>query len=133
MKLIEKILSEENLNEAMKRVEANKGASGVDKMQVSELESYFKEHKEEIKTSIMEMKYKPQPVRRVYIPKPNGKKRPLGIPTVADRVIQQAVAQVLSQIYDSSFSENSYGFRQNRSAHDAIDKVLEYLKDRKTV
>ena len=129
MKLIEKILSEENLNEAMKRVEANKGASGVDKMQVSELESYFKEHKEEIKTSIMEMKYKPQPVRRVYIPKPNGKKRPLGIPTVADRVIQQAVAQVLSQIYDSSFSENSYGFRQNRSAHDAIDKVLEYLNE----
>ena len=129
MKLIEKIVSEENLNEAMKRVEANKGASGVDKMQVSELESYFKEHKEEIKTSIMEMKYKPQPVRRVYIPKPNGKKRPLGIPTVADRVIQQAVAQVLSQIYDSSFSENSYGFRQNRSAHDAIDKVLEYLNE----
>ena len=129
MKLIEKIVSEENLNEAMKRVEANKGASGVDKMQVSELESYFKEHKEEIKTSIMEMKYKPQPVRRVYIPKPNGKKRPLGIPTVADRVIQQAVAQVLSQIYDSSFSENSYGFRPNRSAHDAIDKVLEYLNE----
>ena len=129
MKLIEKIVSEENLNEAMKRVEANKGASGVDKMQVSELESYFKEHKEEIKTSIMEMKYKPQPVRRVYIPKPNGKKRPLGIPTVADRVIQQAIAQVLSQIYDASFSENSYGFRPNRSAHDAIDKVLEYLNE----
>lgn len=129
MKLIEKILSEENLNEAMKRVEANKGASGVDKMPVSELESYFKEHKEEIKTSIMEMKYKPQPVRRVYIPKPNGKKRPLGIPTVADRVIQQAIAQVLSQIYDASFSDNSYGFRPNRSAHDAIDKVLEYLNE----
>ena len=129
MKLIEKILSEENLNEAMKRVVANKGASGVDKMQVSELESYFKEHKEEIKTSIMEMKYKPQPVRRVYIPKPNGKKRPLGIPTVADRVIQQAIAQVLSQIYDASFSDNSYGFRPNRSAHDAIDKVLEYLNE----
>ena len=129
MKLIEKILSEENLNEAMKRVETNKGASGVDKMQVSELESYFKEHKEEIKTSIMEMKYKPQPVRRVYIPKPNGKKRPLGIPTVADRVIQQAIAQVLSQIYDASFSDNSYGFRPNRSAQDAIEKVLIYLNE----
>ena len=113
----------------MKRVEANKGASGVDKMQVSELESYFKENKEEIKTSIMEMKYKPQPVRRVYIPKPNGKKRPLGIPTVADRVIQQAIAQVLSQIYDASFSDNSYGFRPNRSAHDAIEKVLVYLNE----
>ena len=129
MELIKVILSEENLDEALRRVKANKGASGIDKMPVSELESYFKEHKEEIKTSIMEMKYKPQPVRRVYIPKPNGKKRPLGIPTVADRVIQQAVAQVLSQIYDSSFSENSYGFRPNRSAHDAIDKVLEYLNE----
>ena len=129
MELIKVILSEENLDEALRRVEANKGASGVDKMQVSELESYFKEHKEEIKTSIMEMKYKPQPVRRVYIPKSNGKKRPLGIPTVVDRVIQQAVAQVLSQIYDASFSENSYGFRPNRSAHDAIDKVLEYLNE----
>lgn len=129
MKLVEKILSEENLNEAMKRVETNKGASGVDKMQVSELESYFKEHKEEIKTSIMEMKYKPQPVRRVYIPKPNGKKRPLGIPTVADRVIQQAIAQVLSQIYDASFSDNSYGFRPNRSAQDVIEKVLIYLNE----
>ena len=129
VKLVEKILSEENLNEAMKRVEANKGASGVDKMQVSELESYFKEHKEEIKTSIMEMKYKPQPVRRVYIPKPNGKKRPLGIPTVVDRVIQQAIAQVLSQIYDASFSDNSYGFRPNRSAQDAIEKVLIYLNE----
>ena len=129
MKLVEKILSEENLNEAMKRVETNKGASGVDKMQVSELESYFKEHKEEIKTSIMEMKYKPQPVRRVYIPKPNGKKRPLGIPTVVDRVIQQAIAQVLSQIYDASFSDNSYGFRPNRSAQGAIEKVLIYLNE----
>ena len=113
----------------MKRVETNKGASGVDKMQVSELESYFKEHKEEIKTSIMEMKYKPQPVRRVYIPKPNGEKRPLGIPTVVDRVIQQAIAQVLSQIYDASFSDNSYGFRPNRSAQDAIEKVLIYLNE----
>ena len=129
MKLVEKILSEENLNEAMKRVETNKGASGVDKMQVSELESYFKEHKEEIKTSIMEMKYKPQPVRRVYIPKPNGKKRPLGIPTVVDRVIQQAIAQVLSQIYDASFSDNSYGFRPNSSAQDAIEEVLIYLNE----
>ena len=129
MKLIEKILSEENLNEAVKRVKTNKGACGIDKMPVSELDKYFKAHKEEIKTSIMEMKYKPLPVRRVYIPKPNGKKRPLGIPTAVDRVVQQATAQVLSQIYDESFSDNSYGFRPKRSAHEAIDKVLNYLNE----
>ena len=129
MKLIEKILSEENLNEAVKRVKANKGACGIDKMSVSELDEYFRKHKEEIISSIMNMTYKPQPVRRVYIPKPNGKKRPLGIPTAVDRVVQQATAQVLSQIYDESFSDNSYGFRPKRSAHDAIDKVLNYLNE----
>ncbi len=129
VKLIEKILSEENLNEAIRRVKANKGASGIDKMQVSQLDEYFSKHKEEIKASILEMKYKPQAVRRVYIPKANGKKRPLGIPTVVDRVIQQALAQVLSQIYDESFSDNSYGFRPNRNAHNAIDKVLNYLNE----
>ena len=129
MKLIEKILSEENLNEAVKRVKANKGACGIDKMPVSELDEYFRKHKEEIKTSIMEMKYRPLPVRRVYIPKSNGKTRPLGIPTAVDRVVQQATAQVLSQIYDESFSDNSYGFRPKRSAHEAIDKVLNYLNE----
>ena len=129
MKLIEKILSEENLNEAVKRVKANKGACGIDKMPVSELDEYLRKHKEEIISSIMNMTYKPQSVRRVYIPKPNGKKRPLGIPTAVDRVVQQATAQVLSQIYDESFSDNSYGFRPKRSAHDAIDKVLNYLNE----
>ena len=129
MKLIEKILSEENLNEAVKRVKANKGACGIDKMSVGELDEYFRKHKEEIISSIMNMTYKPQPVRRVYIPKLNGKKRPLGIPTAVDRVVQQATAQVLSQIYDESFSDNSYGFRLKRSAHDAIDKVLNYLNE----
>ena len=129
MKLIEKILSEENLNEAIKRVKTNKGACGIDKMPVGELEEYFRKHKEEIISSIMNMTYKPQPVKRVYIPKPNGKKRPLGIPTAVDRVVQQATAQVLSQIYDESFSDNSYGFRPKRSAHDAIDKVLNYLNE----
>ena len=129
MKLIEKILSEENLNEAVKRVKANKGACGIDKMSVSELDEYFRKYKEEIISSIMNMTYKPQPVRRVYIPKPNGKKRPLGIPTAVDRVVQQATAQMLSQIYDESFSDNSYGFRPKRSAHDAIDKVLNYLNE----
>ena len=127
MELIEVILSEENLNEAIRKVKSNKGASGIDKMTVNEIDDYFKENKEIIKQSIFEKKYKPQPVRRVYIPKPNGKKRPLGIPTVADRVIQQAVAQVLSKIYDDRFSDNSFGFRPKRSAQDAMERTLEYL------
>lgn len=129
MKLIEQILSEENLEKAIKKVKSNKGAPGIDKMTVEKLEEYFKEHKEELITSIMEMKYKPQPVKRVYIPKKDGKKRPLGIPIVIDRVIQQAIAQVLNEIYEPIFSENSYGFRMNRSAHDAINRVLGYLNE----
>ena len=129
MELIKVILNDENLNEAIKRVKSNKGVPGVDKMTVSEIDKYFEENRESIKNSILEKKYKPQPVKRVYIPKPNGKKRPLGIPTVVDRVIQQAIAQVLSRIYDDKFSENSFGFRPNRSAHDAISKTLEYLND----
>ena len=104
MKLIEVILIDENLEEAIKRVKSNKGVPGIDKMTVNEIDAYFKTHKEQIKKQILEKKYKPQPVRRVYIPKSNGKKRPLGIPTVVDRVIQQAIAQVLSEIYDSKFS-----------------------------
>lgn len=129
MKLIELILSEENMKEAIKRVKSNKGVPGVDKMTVYEIDRYFEENMEVIKQSIFEKKYKPQPVKRVYIPKPNGKKRPLGIPTVRDRVIQQATAQVLSNIYDDKFSDNSHGFRPHRSAHDAIEKTLEYLNE----
>lgn len=127
MKLIEKILSEQNIKEAIKKVKSNKGAPGIDKMTVNEIEKYFEENRDEIVTSIMEMKYTPQPVRRVYIPKPNGSKRPLGIPTVVDRVIQQAIAIELSRIYESYFSEHSYGFRENRSCHNAIDEVLANL------
>ena len=100
MKLMEVILRDENLDEAMKRVKSNKGVPGVDKMLVDEIDAYFETNRETIKKQILEKKYKPQPVKRVYIPKPNGKKRPLGIPTVVDRVIQQAVAQELSRIYD---------------------------------
>ena len=129
MKLIEMILSEENLKEAIKRVKSNKGVPGVDKMTVYEIDRYFEENMESIKQSIFEKKYKPHPVKRVYIPKSNGKKRPLGIPTVRDRVIQQAIAQVLSNIYDNKFSNNSYGFRPHRSAHGAIEKTLEYLNE----
>lgn len=129
MELLEKILERENLNEAYKRVYANKGASGVDGVTVEELLDYLKEHKTEILESIRTRKYKPQPVRRVEIPKDNGKKRQLGIPTVVDRVIQQAISQVLSPIYEMQFSNSSYGFRPNRSCEMAIIKSLELLND----
>lgn len=121
------ILSDENLEEAIRRVKRNRGAAGVDGMKTSELDEYFSKHKEIIKQQIRNMQYRPKPVRRVNIPKPNGKQRPLGIPSVADRVVQQAAAQVLSGIYDSTFSDHSYGFRPNRSAHDAMKDVLNNL------
>lgn len=129
MSLIEEILSDENLNEAIKKVKSNKGASGIDKMSVDQIDGYFKEHKEEIINSIMNKNYRPQPVRRVYIPKSNGKLRPLGIPTVVDRVIQQAIAQILVAIYENIFSDYSYGFRPGRDCHTAMSKVLEYLNN----
>ncbi len=129
MELIDQILSQSNLKEAIKRVKANKGAAGVDKRTIYEIDDYFKKHQVEIKQSIRAMKYKPQAVRRVYIPKANGKKRPLGIPTVVDRVIQQAICQVLMKIYDPEFSAYSYGFRPKRSSHDAMEQVLEYLDE----
>ena len=129
MRLIEVILEDENLNEALKRVKSNKGVAGVDKMTIYEIDTYFQNNRERIKKEILEKKYRPQPVKRVYIPKSNGKKRPLGIPTVIDRVIQQAIAQVLIKIYEDKFSDNSYGFRPQRSAHDALEKTLEYLNE----
>lgn len=129
MESIEQILSQNNLKKAIRRVKINKGAPGVDKRTVNELDGYFKKHQAEIKDAIMKMKYRPQAVRRVYMPKDNGKQRPLGIPTVVDRVIQQAIAQVLMKIYDPHFSEHSYGFRPGRNAHDATEQVLEYLNE----
>jgi len=129
MELLEKILSKDNLNEAYKRVYANKGASGVDGVTVEELLNYLKEHKAELLGSIRTRKYKPQPVRRVEIPKDNGKKRQLGIPTVVDRVIQQAIAQVLSPIYEKQFSNSSYGFRPKRSCEMAVIRSLELMND----
>ena len=127
MELIDRILREENIKAAIHAVKSNRGAAGIDKMTVDALEEYFSEHGEEIREQIRMKKYQPQPVRRVYIPKANGKKRPLGIPTVVDRVIQQAVAQILSQGYERYFSEYSYGFRPNRDCHMAMERVLEYL------
>lgn len=127
--ILEQILDDGNLEKALKRVKRNKGASGIDRMPVEEIDEYFKEHKEEIKASIREMRYEPRPVRSVYIPKKEGRIRGLGIPTVADRVIQQAVAQVFETIYDPAFSEHSYGFRPDRSAHDAMEEVLMHLNE----
>ena len=127
MELFDVILSKENLNRAYKKVIANKGASGIDKVTVEELGKYIRENKEEIIKSLRNRTYFPKPVRRVYIPKSNGKKRPLGIPTVLDRTIQQAIAQPISDIYEKVFSEYSYGFRPNRSCHDAITQALKYL------
>lgn len=129
MELIEWILQDENINKAIKSVKKNKGVYGIDKMPVEELDGYFAKHREEIKSQIRDGKYKPIPVRRVYIPKSNGKKRPLGIPTVVDRVVQQATAQVLSLGYDKYFSEHSYGFRPGRSCQQAIEEALVYLNE----
>lgn len=129
MELKEVILSKENLNRAYKKVVSNKGAGGVDKVEVEELGNYIRKNKEKIMKSLENRTYMPKPVRRVYIPKANGKKRPLGIPTTLDRTIQQAIAQPLSDIYEEIFSEYSYGFRPGRSCHDAIKQALEYLND----
>lgn len=129
MELMEVILTKENLNRAYKKVIANKGTSGIDEITVEELGSYIRENRESIINALRNRTYFPKPVRRVYIPKDNGKKRPLGIPTALDRTIQQAVAQPISDIYEKIFSEYSYGFRPNRSCHDAIRQALEYLND----
>ena len=129
MKLIEKILSKENLQIAIKKVKQNKGAPGIDKMTVHEFEVWFNQYQEDVISKIMNKQYQPMPVKRVYIPKPNGKERPLGIPTVVDRVIQQAMLQVLTEIYEPIFSEHSFGFRPRRSAHMALEEVLRYLNE----
>lgn len=129
MELIDVIASKENLNRAYKKVVANKGAGGADGMEVEELGAYIKGNKDEIVQSIRNRTYMPKPVRRVYIPKDNGKQRPLGIPTVLDRVIQQAIAHPIIEIYEEIFSDFSYGFRPQRSCHDAIQQALEYLNE----
>ena len=126
--MLEAIVSTGNMNQAYKRVKKNKGAGGVDGMKVDELLQYLKDNGEEIRQTISVGKYRPNPVRRVEIPKDNGKTRKLGIPTAVDRVIQQAIAQVLTPIYEPKFAETSYGFRPRRSAHDALRKCREYLE-----
>ena len=125
--LLKRIQSRENMRQAWKQVKANKGVAGVDGITIEEFPQYALEHWAEIRRTILDGTYVPKPVLRVEIPKPTGGTRPLGIPTVMDRVIQQAVAQVLGPTFDPGFSETSYGFRPGRSAHDAVYKVREYI------
>lgn len=120
-RLLEKILDRDNMNQAYKKVKSNKGAAGIDGKRVDELQQYLKENGKQLTQAIKDGKYRPNPVRRVEIPKEEkGKVRKLGIPTVVDRVVQQAISQVLTPIFEKQFSDNSYGFRPKRSAHDAI-------------
>ena len=127
--LLEEILSRENMMRAYKRVVANKGASGVDGITTEEVKQYLVENWEDIREQIRNRKYKPLPVRRVEIPKPNGGVRNLGIPSVVDRIIEQAIAQRLTPIVEPLFSDYSYGFRPRRRAQQAVIKLLEYLND----
>ena len=126
---MEQILSKENLNAAYLQVVRNKGAAGVDGMTVEELGAYLSENGESIREQLRTRKYKPQPVRRVEIPKPDGGVRNLGVPTVVDRFVQQAVAQVLTPIFEEQFHDHSYGFRPNRCAQQAVLKALEMMND----
>ena len=127
--LMEQILSKENLNQAYLQVVRNKGAEGIDGMKYTELKEHLETNGELIREQLRTRKYKPQPVRRVEIPKPDGGIRNLGVPTVTDRFVQQAIAQILTPIYEEQFHEHSYGFRPNRCAQQAIQKALDMLND----
>ena len=127
--LLEKILEKKNMNEAYKKVCANKGAGGVDGMELEELDGFIRKNWNSIREQIRGRSYKPQPVRRVEIPKPNASKRKLGIPTVMDRVIQQGIAQIISPMCEPLFSDHSYGFRPNRSCEMAIKDMLMFLNE----
>jgi len=125
--MIKAILSKANLTKAYKQVVSNKGSAGVDKMKVSELKSYLQKHWNELKPKIENGTYSPQAVKGIEIPKPNGGKRLLGIPTVLDRMLQQSIHQVLSEVYEPEFSEFSFGFRPGKSALQAISTALNYI------
>ncbi|MGZ9586283.1 group II intron reverse transcriptase/maturase [Paenibacillus marinisediminis] len=127
--MMEQLLSRENLLSALKRVEANKGSHGVDGMGVKDLRPHILQHWHSIRQSLKQGTYEPSPVRRVEIPKPNGGTRLLGIPTVMDRFIQQAITQVLTPMFDPKFSEHSYGFRPNRRGHDAVRKAKQFMQE----
>lgn len=127
--LLEEILDLTNMVKAYKKVKSNKGAAGIDNMGVEELQPYMKEHGKALKQKILSGEYVPQPVRRVEIPKPNGGVRLLGIPTVVDRLIQQAISQKLNELFDQTFSNSSYGFRPGRSAQQAVEQARKYIDD----
>ena len=129
MVTLEAVLEQENLLRALKQVKANKGAPGVDGMKTEELVPYIKAHPNELRQAIMDGTYRPSPVKRVYIPKENGEKRPLGIPTVRDRLVQQALAQKIAEEFEPKFSNNSYGFRPYRSALNAVQAVVRYANE----
>ena len=128
MELMEHVVERGNMILAYKQVVRNKGSAGIHKMSVDQLKPYLAEHWAEIKESLLRGKYKPQAVRVVFIPKPKGGQRQLGIPTVMDRLIQQSLHQVLNPIFDPTFSEYSYGFRKGKNAYQALKKVQEYQR-----
>ena len=129
-RLLEKILQADNLNSAYKKVKSNKGAGGVDGMSVDELLTFLRDNQKQLIQELKDGKYKPNPVRRVEIPKETkGEFRKLGVPTVVDRVFQQAITQVLTPIYEEQFSENSFGFRPKRGAHDALKQCQQNVND----
>src|SRR5664280_1564922 len=128
-RLMEEVCERENLKEALRRVKSNKGSPGIDGMTVNELPGYLVEHWPAIREQLLSGTYKPKPVKRVEIPKPEGGVRKLGIPTVLDRFLQQAVMQVLQQRWDPEFSDHSYGFRPGRSAHQAVAQAQQYIAE----
>src|SRR5512136_1280548 len=127
--LMEEVCGRENCKQALARVKANKGSAGVDGRTVQQLPGFLKQHWPVIREQLLSGTYKPQPVKRVEIPKPDGGKRKLGIPTVLDRFIQQAVMQVLQDRWDGTFSDHSYGFRPGRSAHQAVEQAQQYIAE----
>lgn len=131
-KLMEEAVREENVRAALEAVKRNRGASGIDRMKTSELENHLQRHWEKIRAKLLEGRYVPSPVRRVEIPKPSGGTRMLGIPTVMDRLVQQMLLQVLTPVFERKFSENSYGFRPGRSAHDAVKAAQQYVQEGKS-
>jgi RNA-directed DNA polymerase len=131
--LMEEVCHPENLNQAYQQVKSNRGSSGIDGLTIDELPTWIREHKQELLSSLLDGSYQPQPIRGVEIPKAGGGVRQLGIPTVVDRLVQQAILQVLTPLLDPTFSDSSYGFRPKRSAHQALKKASEYVAEDRNI